>query len=331
MPALTCPWTKTGQLREELDMSANGTCPIWGTATNPTEIYRGDGLNVDSPRAGGKYFLSGTAEIMVGDLDLRAKARLTTWLIEQRGLGVERPEITSNKIKSIIQRPALSVHNRADGLLKYIQEHTPHIGRAFLASSFDCLPDMFAYTESVDSEELQYLTDYLIEKGLLIKSDEAVIALIVTVSGYGHLADLETVKTDSSQAFVAMWFDESLYPAYDEAIEPAIKDAGYSPLRIDNTDFLGNIPDRILAEIRRSRFIVADFTQGDKGNCGGVYYEAGFARGLGISVISTCRKDTIGDVHFDISQDNHILWETPIELKERLTFRIAKEIGDGAA
>ena len=191
--------------------------------------------------------------------------------------------------------------------MKYIQKETSHIGKAFLASEFS--PDMFAFTESVDSEELQFLTDYLIEKDWLEKSTYATIGLIVTVEGYTRLAELETVVVASSQAFVAMWFDKSLDPAFEEGIEPAIKNAGYTAVRIDNTDFLGNIPDKILAEIRRSRFIVADFTQGGKGNCGGVYYEAGFARGLGIPVISTCCKDTIGDVHFDISQDNHILWE----------------------
>ena len=46
-------------------------------------------------------------------------------------------------------------------------------------------------------------------------------------------------------------------------------------------------------------------------------------------MISSCSKDTVGDVHFDISQDNHILLETPIELRERLTNRIAAVIGDG--
>lgn len=78
----------------------------------------------------------------------------------------------------------------------------------------------------------------------------------ITFAGYARLAKLEKVKVDSSKAFVAMWFDKSLNPAFEDAIEPAIKDAGYTAVRIDNTDFLGNIPDKI----RRSRFIVADFT-----------------------------------------------------------------------
>lgn len=307
------------------------TCPIWDTPAKLLSLATtGDErMRVDSTRAGGKYCINvvGRAATEIRKLDDRSKARLTTWLIEQRRLGDECPEVTYAKIETIMHRPALTVHDRADELLKYVQKETPHIGKAFLAGAFS--PDIFAYTESVDPEELHFLTDYLIGKGWLEKSTDATIGLIVTVEGYTRLAELESVVVASSQAFVAMWFDESLDPAFEEAIEPAIKHAGYTALRMDNTDFLGNIPDKILAEIRRSRFIVADFTQGDEGNCGGVYYEAGFARGLGIPVISTCCKDTIGDVHFDVSQDNHILWETPVELKDRLTNRIAAVIGDG--
>ena len=40
-------------------------------------------------------------------------------------------------------------------------------------------------------------------------------------------------------------------------------------------------------QIRKSKFLIADFT----GQRGGVYYEAGFAYGLGLPVIWTCRKD----------------------------------------
>ncbi len=310
-------------------MNANAHCPIWGTPTKPTELFSGDGRNVDSPRAGGRYFVDGRAEIMVGQLDDREKARLTTWMIKQRRSGIERPEIWSyeNEIESSIRRPDLTVHTRADELLKYIQKKTPHVGRAFLASDF--LPDMFAYTESVDSEELQFLTDYLIGKGWLEESTEATIGLIVTVAGYTRLAELERAATVSSQAFVAMWFDESLQDAWTKGIKPAIENAGYSPIRIDNQEYIGRIDDEIIAEIRRSRFIVADFTQGEDGARGGVYYEAGFAHGLDIPVVFTCNKDSIDDVHFDTSYYNHILWRSPEELRDRLENRIAAVIGDG--
>ena len=319
-------------------MNENGTCAIWNTPiTSPiyNENYK---QYVDSPRAGGKYCFDvvGRAAMKISKLDDRAKARLTTWLIEQRELGKECPEVTSGKIESIVQRSALSVHARADRLLKYIQKKSPNIGKEFVYWKGINLPtmEMLADTESTnEEEELRYLLNYLIEQGWLTPPNGAggveAIHVTITFVGYAHLAKLEKVKVDSSKAFVAMWFNKSLDPAFEDAIEPAIKDAGYTAVRIDNTDFLGNIPDKIIAEIRRSRFIVADFTQGDKGNCGGVYYEAGFARGLGIPVISTCSKDTIDKVHFDVRQQNHILWENPEELRGKLTDRITAVIGDG--
>ena len=52
---------------------------------------------------------------------------------------------------------------------------------------------------------------------------------------------------------------------------------------------------------------------------GGVYYEAGFAQGLGLPVIWTCRKDMIDYVHFDTRHCAHIDWEAPDELKDKLS------------
>ncbi len=117
--------------------------------------------------------------------------------------------------------------------------------------------------------------------------------------------------------------------AYEEGVGPAIREAGYEPLRIDRKEHISKIDDEIIAEIRRSRFLVADFTQGDTGARGGVYYEAGFAHGLNIPVIFTCRTDAIDKVHFDTRQYNHITWENTAELRERLAKRISATLGDG--
>ena len=76
-------------------------------------------------------------------------------------------------------------------------------------------------------------------------------------------------------------------------------------------------------------FLVADFTQDAPGARGGVYYEAGFAHGLNIPVIFTCRSNVIDKVHFDTRQYNHITWADLVELRERLTKRISATLGDG--
>lgn len=134
-----------------------------------------------------------------------------------------------------------------------------------------------------------------------------------------------------------MWFNESMNEAFDDGIDPGIRDAGYEPLRIDRKEHNNKIDDEIIAEIRRSRFVVADFTcpttelanKTEPLARGGVYYEAGFAQGLGLPVIWTCRKNMIGYVHFDTRQYAHIDWETPEELRDKLSKRISATLGDG--
>ena len=68
--------------------------------------------------------------------------------------------------------------------------------------------------------------------------------------------------------------------------------------------------DRVLARIREARFVVADYT----GNRGGVYYEAGFALGLGKLVIHSCLQeqldstDTTAALHFDVKHLKILPW-----------------------
>ena len=95
---------------------------------------------------------------------------------------------------------------------------------------------------------------------------------------------------------------------FEHGIRPGIEDAGYRAMRIDRELDVDKIDDAIMARIRQCRFVVADFTHGDDGVRGSVYFEVGFARGLGIDVISTCRADQIGTLHFDTRQYHHIAW-----------------------
>lgn len=144
------------------------------------------------------------------------------------------------------------------------------------------------------------------------------VHVTLTLQGWRHASALRSTKRDSWQAFVAMWFAEELMPAYREGIAPALRSAGYDPLRVDAVQHNGKIDDRIIAEIRRSGLVVADFT----GHRGGVYFEAGFGMGLSIPVIWTCRQDAIDEAHFDTRQYNHITWSDPADLHAKLENRI---------
>ena len=156
------------------------------------------------------------------------------------------------------------------------------------------------------------------------------LSVHLSIEGHRYCKDLLSRKSLSTNAFVAMWFSGEVSDVYDDAIVPAIEECGFRPVRVDNVEHNNDITDEIIAGIKESRFVVADMT----GYRGGVYYEAGFARGLGIPVIFTCRKDwfdgeisadgiTIKErIHFDINHQNIIVWEEACELKKRIVNRI---------
>ena len=56
-----------------------------------------------------------------------------------------------------------------------------------------------------------------------------------------------------------MWFTDEMIPVYDNGIRQDICDAGFEPMLIRNKEHINKIDDEIIAEIRRSAFMVTDF------------------------------------------------------------------------
>ena len=146
-------------------MNKNSRCPIWRTPTPRGPADHNDGKLIDSPRVCGRYFITRTAIACLTQLDERGKARLTTWLVKQRRLGVECPEIDSNTITMAEQQKDLSIHDRADRLLQYIRDQAVDIGFKFYFKDADVSSTgIAAWSESVRPEEVRYLLEYLIEQ-----------------------------------------------------------------------------------------------------------------------------------------------------------------------
>ena len=131
-------------------------------------------------------------------------------------------------------------------------------------------------------------------------------------------------KQTLKQGLIAISFSEKSERTLD-AIRKGIVNAEYVPIVISEKEYNGQIVPEIFHEISRSMFLVMDSTVPNHG----AYYEAGYAKGLKIPVIFTCKKDVFekGDgklikPHFDIIQENHIIWEDEEELTKRLKKRI---------
>ena len=149
-------------------------------------------------------------------------------------------------------------------------------------------------------------------------------AFFLTTKFWEIVENLQKEEIGNKRAFVAMWFDESMNDYYKNGIKKAIEDAGYVPVRIDLQDFNEKICDEIIAEIKRSKFLIADFSDLRSG----VFFEAGFAKGLGREVIFTVREADIEKLklHFDTRQYKHIVYDSPEDLHKKLYNRICATI-----
>ena len=279
---------------------------------------------------------AGTVSQRLQSLSTGAKARLTTWLVDQRRHGTSEPVITWELAHSFglsSDRDSLPVARRGERLLHFLEKETKSAGETVVVS--DRYGEALAWTESTELNEIFFLLKYLSSRGFIedythMTMSESPCLATVTVEGYGFIQE-NTANPDSTQAFVAMWFAEEMVEAYEKGIEPAIWDAGFKPMRIDMKLDAEKVDDEIFAEIRRSRFLVADMTHGKRGVRGAVYFEAGFAQGLGLPVIYTCREDEEMEKNlaFDTRQFFHVFWDTPGELRKQLAIRILARVGEG--
>ena len=275
----------------------------------------------------------------IKSLGSQGKARLITLLTDRRRQGEETPRLDFNLIERAKSNQNLSLHERAIRLLQYfVQKSENRLGGPIEVDLNNGIRDyVLSLIESPVSPnlrrgrvEIQFFCDYLKRQGLIESPGNRSDHFYVTMEGYANLESLSH-QVNSNKVFVALWFDDSMNEAYNHGFQLGIQDAGYDPFRIDidRADFSGKLDDLIIAEIRSSKALVADFTHGEQGARGSVYFEAGFAYGLGLPIVFSCRKDCIESLHFDTRQYSHIPWEKPQDIRGKLKTRILALIGAG--
>lgn len=289
-------------------------CPICGNEARIRSCESRDASLVDCPRCG-EFSISGLTEASLSLSD-RQKANISGWLLDNQNY-----EISDTNVGSLLGLNSPSFTERADRLLLYVSSQTEYAGQMV-----DCNQKWISKTWCINEEELKAFTKYLDEIERLKKHIENKKYSIIP-QGWLRLEELKKVNIESNQGFVAMWFHQDMKSIYDEIISKAILDAGYYPHRVDQREHNDKIDDEIISQIRQSKFVIADFT----GHRGGVYYEAGFAKRLGLEVFWLCREDELEQLHFDIRQYNCITWDSAKkdELKSRLKNRIESVLGHG--
>jgi len=295
-------------------------CYVCGTEAQM--LQSGDRIRVTCPRCG-SFVITGTVAEVLSMTPLTSKetAVVSGWIAENRPTNITANDLL--KLKAL--RPP-SVQSRLDRLLLKIVRDTTTLGENLDLQQDGRVLRYTAATYSQDEGELKYLIESLHDLNLVDAGAHWYFPA-VTPRGYALVEDRFGENMESPFGFCAMWFNDEVLSLWSEAIHPAINDAGFDPRRIDSVEHNDRIDEAILALIRRSRFLVADLTAQRHG----VYFEAGFAAGLGLPVIWMVREDHLRDVHFDNRQYNFIVWK-PSDLtdaKARLQARIEATIGRG--
>ena len=284
------------------------TCPI--CKLEDTAVKRspaGSGYFFDCPRC--KKFLI-TLEALVESHDSIPK--LSAWIRDYNENHSDIPEIYRESLEEIpTSIPDYSPREKQIKLLQNLERMTEYPGNAVKINAKYDIPLAWAAGE----EELLYYINSLIERGLLrqfmgevsvTKGFRTSFPVAITADGWDYLEKQERHIEERTQAFVAMSFSDDLKPIWQGPIKNAITKAGYKPYRVDAEPHTDRIDAKIISEIKNSRFIVADITEQKRG----VYFEAGYALGMGLPVIWCVRKDDLENVHFDTRQYNHIVWKT---------------------
>jgi nucleoside 2-deoxyribosyltransferase len=121
----------------------------------------------------------------------------------------------------------------------------------------------------------------------------------------------------SNSVFLVMSFKKEYIDLYD-AYDAVCKNFGFKAVRTDQVTSLERITPRILDGIRHSAFVIADVTEKSLN----VFYEIGFAEGLGRPVIVTAKEGT--ELPFDIKDTPIVFYSTLNELKQKLQPIIAE-------
>jgi hypothetical protein len=146
-------------------------------------------------------------------------------------------------------------------------------------------PAIVSIVGAVNEDDIVWVANNLVDLGYIkcTESPPGSYYGLLTGAGWQRVDELRKSSRAFSHAFFAGKKDNAdLMVLAEKCLAAAVLDTGFrllSPLR-DASEINGIIED----EIRRSRFVVADISDGD----GGAYWAAGLAEGLGKPVIYLC-------------------------------------------
>jgi len=195
--------------------------------------------------------------------------------------------ITTESWQKILDRhdePA-SPLEQMDRVLATLAKHSPFVGAPIQLGTADKIARRLYMKDSAWVPKLLAAMQGMGFIGIA-DAKPTVNGCYLTLHGWERAERSSKTARSGDQAFVAMWFHDGMAAALANGIEPALRECGYSPYVVNRAPSNNKIDDDIIANLRKSRIVVADLT----GLRPSVFYEAGFAHGLGTPLILTCHR-----------------------------------------
>lgn len=222
----------------------------------------------------------------------------------------DRPILLEHeRINALIADPLPSVREQQETLLVVIgdelREEDP-------SGSFQISGPRAAYLTSwigaFHTNALFQIVGQLKDAGLIEWRMDGSNPVWLKPSGWERYEEIKRSPSQARLAFMAMPFNHpELDHVYNECFKGAAKETGFTLRRVDEGQPAGLIDDQLRVRIRAVRFLIAELTTENRG----VYWEAGFAEGLGLPVIYTCKKsaEPALQTHFDTNHHLTVQWE----------------------
>jgi hypothetical protein len=179
----------------------------------------------------------------------------------------------------------------------------------------DPLEKFYPVCESFSYGEIHNYIDELERQELILKTSSAVYKR--TLKGFEVYEELKKGKSKSNQVFMALQYNNELAnDFYTKFLIPALEE-----FKLDLKDLrdLSNMGELLVAqmeaEIRQSKFLIADITPVEGKNNANVYWEAGLARGLDKPVLYLCEASKFEKLPFDTNGFLHVKYDLSSEEK----------------
>jgi len=314
-------------------MSAN--CPVCQTVLKinprPTQTI-GMAYGYECDRCG-KFVLSARAASSFSSMGKdEEKIAILSHAIRkmQKKDDIRWPLIDVQLMDAILKNPLPSLTEQRNNFIRWLAENVEY-GEDVLIEASTHQAIMGAKTSKGFEFIIKHLFDTGILTGQIYLDGIGKAHVSLTFDGWEYYRELERGAVNSRKAFMAMEYgDEELDEIVEKHFKPAVACTGFELYRLDEKPRAGLIDDRLRVEIRNSRFLIADLTHENRG----AYWEAGYAEGLGKTVIYTCSKAKFDKEksHFDTNHHLTITWdhENPQEAIETLKATIRATLPDEA-